>query len=334
MKYIKSILFLFMTVSIVFATGCRAQDGTVVNIDGNTYVKKTYSTAEVVKGSLNPSFTMSLHSEGSKRLDYRINNDELKVESLNVSIGDKVKKGDILVSFQSESLKNTIDSYTNRYEQNLLLIDHYERLMKIDNSADYSEDIKNLQWECDVAKVYIEEAENKLSRFQIVAKENGTITDINDTLINGYCMSNTSLISEVTGTGKYTATVQNDYDFHIGQQYTATSDIISCELKISNVDKQSNSDGKVTQIITFEPISDMSAVSDDEFFEVKVEEPEIKNAVYINKKAVLEDDLGKYVYVLDQNGYRDVVRVETGKVVGDYIIISGLNEGERVTIND
>ena len=45
-------------------------------------------------------------------------------------------------------------------------------------------------------------------------------------------------------------------------------------------------------------------------------------------------DSKKYVYVLDEDGYRDAVEVTVGDTVDDYTIIkTGLKAGEQVVIN-
>jgi hypothetical protein len=60
----------------------------------------------------------------------------------------------------------------------------------------------------------------------------------------------------------------------------------------------------------------------------------MKDVVYVDSAAINTVDDKCFVYVLDENGYRDAVFVETGDVVDSYTIITaGLNGGEQVTVN-
>ena len=55
----------------------------------------------------------------------------------------------------------------------------------------------------------------------------------------------------------------------------------------------------------------------------------------MNKKAVFDgSDEKKYVYTVNEDGYRNAVEVTVGDTVDDYTVIkSGLKAGEQVVIN-
>lgn len=141
-------------------TGCASQSAEVVTIERTPYEKAAYQTVEVQKG-------------------------------------DKVQKGDLLVSFQSDSIERAIADYENQIEQKELLMEHYTNYMQIDGSLDYSTDITMLKEDITVAELYIEEAEDKLAGYQIVAESPGTITAIDEYLQNGYYKPGTDLITEI-----------------------------------------------------------------------------------------------------------------------------------------
>ena len=52
--------------------------------------------------------------------------------------------------------------------------------------GDYSSDIAQLDKDTEVAQLYLDEAEEKLSRYQITASEDGTITAMNNSLLAGF----------------------------------------------------------------------------------------------------------------------------------------------------
>lgn len=103
-----------------------------------------------------------------------------------------------------------------------------------------------------------------------------------------------------------------------------TASDIEFELKVKEVDDKK---------VVFEPVSDMSAVSDAQIFSMEVTRPAIENAVYVQKDAVHEKDGRYFVYTLDENGYRQAVWISAGDQVGDYrIITEGLKSGDEVVL--
>lgn len=310
---------------IGFLTGCGASGREVAVIERLPYEKMSYRTAEVQRGDLTPEFTISLSAEGFEQIGYDMTNEDLQLDKVYVSVGDKVKKGDLLVSFQSDSIEQVITDYTEQKKQKELLIEHYTNLMAIDGSVDYSSDITMLKKDILVAELYIEEAEEKLADCQITAKEDGTITAINEYLRNGYYMPGKNLITEVSGTGNYMAVTREAGEFTVGEIYIATADVVDYELRLTSIKDQT---------LVFEPVSDMSAVSEAETLTMTVKKPQITDAVYVDADAVHQAEDRFFVYVLDEEGYRDAVWVTTGdEVDGYYVITGGLSGGEKVTLN-
>ncbi|MGN0342187.1 MAG: hypothetical protein ACI4DO_05275 [Roseburia sp.] len=212
----KNVGTLTLCLGIGMLTGCGSQGTQVVTIQHAPYEKAAYRTVEVQTGDVCPQFTLTLKAEGYERKTYGATNEDLQLDHVYVSVGDKVKKGDLLVSFQSDSLEQTIASYQEQVTQNELLIEHYSQLMEIDDTVDYGTDITMLKEDTQVAKLYIEEAESKLAGYQIIAEDDGTITEMDEYLQNGYYRPGSKLITEVCGTGNYTATNTENYTFSVG----------------------------------------------------------------------------------------------------------------------
>ena len=286
--------------------------------------KISYQTVTVQSGSLTPQTTISLSAQGYTRFSYGATNTELTLEKVNVAVGDHVKKGDILVAFKSGEIQKKIEDYSGQISQNKLLAEHYRAIMKIDDTQDYSSDIAQLDKDTEVAQLYLDEAKEKLSRYQITASEDGTITAMNNSLLAGVFEPGSNLITEISGNGNYEADRPEGYDFNVGDVYTATASDIEFELKVKEVDDKK---------LVFEPVSDMSAVSDAQIFSMEVTRPAIENAVYVQKDAVHEKDGRYFVYTLDENGYRQAVWISVGDQVGDYrIITEGLKSGDEVVL--
>lgn len=309
---------------VMLLTGCGNSKQPVVTINRTPYEKLSYETTEVKRGSLEPKITLKLREEGYEKINYGATSTELQLDTVHVKVGDHVEKGDVLVSFQSESIQATIDSYEEQRNQNQLLIDHYTRLMQIDGSMDYSQDIARMQSDMEVAALYIEESEEKLARYQIVAKEAGMITAMDGYLQGGVFEPGYNLITEVCGTGNYEADLPEGYEFLPGEIYTAEAGINTYELKVSQVSDTT---------VVFTPVSDMSSVMAGGDMSMTVTQEALNDAVYVKASAVEEIDGRYFVYVQKEDGYREAVPVTVGERVGEYrIITGGLSGGEKVTL--
>lgn len=305
--------------------GCSGESKEVITIEKEPYERTSYRTTEVQRGDLEPELTLTLKADGYERIAYDVKNEDLQLDTVYVSVGDRVNKGDILVSFQSESLQQQIDSYQEQWEQNELILEHYTRLMEIDDSLDYSSDIEMLREDINILKLYLEEAEAKLAGYQIIAEGNGTITEMNEYLQNGYFTPGSNLIIQVCGTGNYSTALPEDYIFSVGEVYTASVGVVSYELRVAQITEKT---------VIFEPISDMSSVSEADELTMVIQKPELQDAVYVETSVIKNGENGDFVYVIDENGYRDAVPVTKGEMVGMYTVITeGLSGGEKVTIN-
>lgn len=319
-------------VSSAFA-GCSQKNGELALIEKDMYERVSRRTVEVKKGDLLPVVKLSLQAEGYERVNYGVSTLDLELDKIWVSPGDKVKAGDMLISFKSDNLQNTIEEYEKQCSDNELLIEHLKKLTEIDKDADYSADIRMLEEDIMIARLYIEETRAKLESYQIVARNDGTIVRIDEYLMSGFLVEGRNLVTQICGTGNYTAKTDSDYEFKVGDEYTSDSGIFSYELRITNVEKKETA-GRTEQIITFEPVSDMSAVSDADVLGMVVEKQPLENVVYVEAAAIHETDGRYFVYVQDKNGFRSVAWVEIGETVDLYrVITGGLAGGEKVSLD-
>ena len=67
---------------------------------------------------------------------------------------------------------------------------------------------------------------------------------------------------------------------------------------------------------------------------IVLQRPVLKNVSYIETECVFYISSKSYVYIVDENGFREPRPVEVGNEVGDYIVIkSGIEPGEKVVID-
>lgn len=323
MKKRKLLILVGMVLSL--CSGCGQQKTEVVQIMPETYEKRIHSTVEVMKGDLSWDYTLTLQAEGYRRITYDVTNSELQLDKVYVSTGDKVKKGDLLISFQSESLQETIEGYKEQMDQMQLLANHYRNLMKIDGNLDYEEDVKMLEEDIYILSLYLEEAKAKMESYQIKAEDSGTIVGVNEYLMNGYFNPGRNQITQICGTGNYTATTTETDCFTVGEIYTATLSNIDYELELRSIQGET---------LLFTPVSDMSAVSDGDKLKMNVQMPLIEDVVYVDKDAIEQIDDSYVVHIVDEQGYLEAQFVSIGQKAGDYLIITqGLEGGEKVAVN-
>lgn len=311
-------------------TGCHSGEIEGITVTHPVYEKKVYETAEVRRGDLTPAISLTLRIRKLKYIDYSVTDGSLEVERVTVSVGDKVKKGDLLVSFFSEELQNTLDGYREKKDQDLLLIQHYTNLQKADKKQDYRDEIQDLRRGIRVTDMYIEETEKKIRENQIYAKKSGTITEMSPTLKSGTYEAGKALITEAYGSGAYQAETEEKEDFSVGTTVSGKGERGTCKFRLSKVERDKG--GK--RRLIFDALSDMSAVAEDEAFTVQWKKEPVKNCLYVDRRAVHSENGREMVYREDETGYYDAVEVETGSLVGDYIVIrGGLSEGEKVRVD-
>ncbi len=316
-------------------TGCGNTKQQAVTITQPLYEKISYQTTEVLRGDMGASVTLQLNPEGYEEIHYyaaptQFQLEGLKLEEIHVSVGDRVKKGDILVSFESEKIQKQIAACEEEKEQKELLVQHYENIMEVDPDADYETDIAMLREDIRVAQLYIEEAGRILAEYQIVAERDGIVTDISEYLQNKVIEPKVELLTQISGTGRYIAVTADTGMFTVGDVYTVCAGDIEYEFRLETIE-----DGT----LIFQPLSGMALVSADEKLTLTLEMPRQEDVVYVNRYAVntVKGDGEKEdtycVFVMKEDGYQRAVFVTPGERIGDNIIITeGLSGGEKVVI--
>lgn len=316
-----------LIICTVFCCGCASQETVDFSVERQPYEKQEYSTDTAMRGDLEPELTLKLTTDGYERIDYDSLEENLELQKVYVSVGDHVKKGELLVSFRCEDLKQAISDYQEKITENRLLIAHYEKLMNINPQLSYGEDIASIKKDVKVAELYLKEYEDKLESQQIKAKRDGTIISMDDQLAEGIYEAGRSLITQASGSGKYEAEKPEGYTFHKGEIYDAMLDGVSYPVSVEKVTKKR---------IIFKPRIDMDSVSADDILTITIPLEKLKDVVYVPADDVHHEEESEekdfyFVYVLDKNGYRNAVIIQTGGRVGDYMVVKkGLQGGEKV----
>lgn len=365
MKTYKRIISCGMAVLMALTlSGCgkpTVEDKAQVKIP--VYDKVEYNSTEVAKGDIEPEVSLSLRVDGLHQISYTVDQDDLEIEKVYVTTGDKVKKGDVLISFKSGDIAETIKNLQKQLEDDKLIIEHYKRLMALDDNesheqmkrddaddsedaggeeegqpasaSEYSSAIADIEKEMQLIRVQIEEADEKLRSYSLIAEEDGSIASVDEGLLAGFVTSGVTLISQYCGSDDYAAETKDDFDFEIGAIYEATSGVAKYDMRLKAIEE---GDKEGERRLLFEPLTDMSGVSSTNSFEILVKKPVLKNVVYVPTKSVFDVDDKYFVYLIDDNGFRDCVEVTVGETIGEIgtdqltVITSGLSGGEQVMV--
>lgn len=323
--------FLCIYFVTMLLTGCAANQtsDSAPRVTISEYQKDIYQTTTVQCGTIEPKLTLTLTPDEYEVNTYSIGQDFLEVAENHVEEGTRVEAGDVMVTFVNDGLQEEIAEYEERKTEDQMLIDHYTKLQKIDKKQDYRKDIKKLKADIAVVEAYIEEKKAQLSNYQLVASKAGIVSEIHEQLYQGYAMSGRTLIKVVSGSSNYIASTSDDYVFQIDDVYDATFNVASYQMKIIAVGQN---DGK--QQITFEPVSEMTGITEVDELTMEIAKTPITDAIYVEEEAIVTVRDNNYVFLLDEQGYRHAVPVTIKEIIEGYaIILDGVEAGVQVTLN-
>lgn len=318
----------------VFLTGCGS-----VNIEEKPqvtiteYEKMSYETFEVVRGDIEPMLELKISADTYERKSYYPKQDGMEVAQVYVENGDIVKAGDLMVEFKAGDLEEQIEGYEKRLEEDLLLIEHYTKLMDIDSTADYNADIDNLKKDAEICRLYISEYNARLQGYNITAEQTGVVTIVSELLYYGVVDAKNNILSVVYGTGEYYTTTTDDYDFKVGETYVATYGFSEFEFELMSIEEQGqDEDGKTIRKLNFKMTTD--GMPDSENLTMTIKKPPLKNVLFVPNNAVFVVDDESFVYVVDEFGYRTARKIIAKERVDGYTVIeSGVDAGDRVVID-
>lgn len=321
---------IFLSCIMVFLTGCgKEQKVNKQIITVNKYDKNAYDVAVAERGDISPELTINLTADKYIRKTYFPVYDGMEIDNVYVETGEQVAEGDVLITFKSEDTEEKIKMYQEEIDQNQLLIDHYRKLSEIDSTLDYKVDIDQLTRSIQVDNLYISELKAKQASYSIISEGKGIVFSVAEGLNNGTVDTSFSLITVIYGDETFSAEIDDDYPFQENEVYEAYYGDVSYDVLLTDITEQN---GK--RLLSFELYGENRSFCNRDKLYLTLSKPLLKDVVYIPDKCVVTTDDNKtYVYILDDNGYRDIREVVVSNIVeGNAIIESGLSEGDRVAI--
>ena len=322
-------------------------------------------TAEIEKGNLSPTFEHLIELDGYEETNYRVEKDiaeeletiyEAKLDKVCVSVGDRVKAGDTLITFKSESLSKQLREYADSKEKAVIKKDHLLRLRDIDSSLDFTDDIKELDIEIQKANNHINDINATYNKINITAEKDGVVKSIDQSVQDGFLVVGRNMITVSDDAGYYVMDLSDDLDtstsgdakllssdvrFHVGDRCKDKTFMSEYEVEVIEDPTKSGTEtdavasgtdamsgGKVYFKLTGD------ATLKENILTVVVEMPEIKDALYVDRKGVIFTDKEDYVYK-EVDGEFIATKVIVGDSVGQLVIIKeGLEEGDVVSLSE
>lgn len=323
-----------MVLCVGLLSGCAGKNQTddlVITIP--EYEKITYTTEPAVYGDIEPVLNLRLKSDEFERKDYYPDHDEMKVDQVLVHAGDVVQDGDIMVTFFSDDIDEERRQYENRVEEDALLIDHYTKLDQINQTDEHKESIEQLKKDQEIAGLYIQDLDARLEAYTIKAEGNGMVSSVSELLDYGEAYADTPAVTVLYGSDDYITTTEDDYAFEVGQTFTATFGVGNYDVRLTAIEElATGTDAGTKRQLTFTLVDSASRPSSDSL-SLEIKKPVLKDVLYVPETAVMDVGGDKYVYVMDDEGFRHGIHVQAGATIeGNTVIEDGLKEGDKVVI--
>lgn len=351
---LKKILTLLLVTALVF-TGCSKTE----DISADTS-EESYTAVEVE--TLKP---MELHIENIMTAKTYADKDVYvvplmsgKVESINVNVGDRVNKDDVLFVMDTDSITNQVnqalaayDSAKAGYEVSVSQIENakksFERIQKLYEEgavpesqydqaklAASDESLEAASKGVDQARIAYENAADALDNAVVKAPISGVISDIS--IVEGEFASSAKPPVTIVDSDSITIELAVPGNMvnklHKGTEANVEISAANYSEK-SVIDSISTSADQMTNLYTVNIILENNgSIKPGMFAKVNFETDKIENALAVKTEAVVERDGKSYVFVVsgDVSEEREVI---TGLDTGSYIEIkSGLAAGDTVIV--
>lgn len=365
----KRLMTLLLIIALVIS-GCSNKGAvTESNVDEEIYTAVEVETLKSMELHIENIMTAKTYADKNV---YVIPMMTGKVEKINVSVGDRVNKNDVLFVMNKEDIdkqsKQALAAYETAkagYEVNLSQIENakksFERIEKL-----YEEGaVPETQYEqaklaasdaaleaakkgVEQAKVAYENVSSAAKNAQVKAPISGVISDIS--IVEGeYASPNKPPVTIVDADSiTIELGVPGNMINKIKQGDIVTSEISAADYKEESVvDSISTSADPMTNLYTVNIILENNgAIKPGMFAKIYLNTDKIDNALAVKTEAVIERDNKKYVFIAkgDIAVQKEVItgldtgtfiEIKEGLTAGDAVIIKGqeyLNDGSKIKI--
>ena len=324
---------IFILICAILLTGCGNKAyKSITDISRIMYQKKEYQITPVQTGDLEPILKLKLARQETEKISYSVDESDLEMEEILVSIGDHVSAGQMLISFKSEEIKKNIEKYSGEVTKKQLLLDHYKRMYNVDytdRDEKYAVILEELEDDVELAKLYLAEEQARFDKCQIKAERDGIISFISKNIVSGIAEPGETLVTQICGQTRYTANTKDSYTFNIGDVYEAQTVEASYDMEVVDVIDESD----FSRTVVFVPLDDSVEITEDITMDIK--KGKLSNCIYVPKLCVYSKNDKKFVYIVKEDGFLEGRFVETGEEIDDWVVIkNGLDGTEEVAYTE
>ena len=350
----------FMLASILLA-GCGTQEEENVVVIENETQESAYGLIAVTREDvvLTKSLTATYMQLKEQTVSFNVGG--RRVSKVYVNPGDSVKAGDLLIELSQDNLQQQIDELEYRISKNELQLSYLDAAEKFDeqsaynnfvyNNPDISEDdvaayqknqdsiTQNFEYkredindELEFDRRKLASLKNEYSSGHIYSTMDGVVYTVMDGLEGSTSKKDEVVMTIVDNASGRFEVKEPDYAsyFHEGEpvEMKIVYGSASGDYEVVPVDMASWGDTQVFEVFSG-PDNEGIDVGVTGTIKLVLEKHEHVLALPIG--AIYHADGKPYVYVLDENDFRQIVWIETGLEGDDLIeVTAGLNEGDKV----
>ena len=102
---------------------------------------------------------------------------------------------------------------------------------------------------------------------------------------------------------------------------------IQCEMELYEIEESEH------EKTLYFRAKDLGQVVLANYIDLNIQKTAIKDAMYVEKEALLQIEENYYLFTLSEEGFKQAHEVEIGNRIDEYVVIkSGINAGDRVVI--
>lgn len=280
---------------------------------------------------------------------------DMLVEQVLVQRGQKVQAGDLLAALEREDIQRQLAEREHQMELLQLKLAHLaqdkqieleeyklrwnwtlwqEKLAEIEEK--YAAQLQDLEDEIYIQSLLIEEKKAELNTRQICAGINGTVTYVKELKAGLRSVKDEGFVRIVDfDTAVFYVRGEDAVHFPVGTQTSITDKLDdSVSYPVISVDPSElgieQSDEKCAYLKLIQPDPELDDGTSGTIV-ITLEKKE--NVLYVDRTAVKTANGEPFVYILNQEGLREIRSVKTGLWTDKYVeIVEGLLEGDKVIL--
>ena len=242
-------VFLFLFPCMINGCG-QAKLDPLVKLPESSYAQVERMTTTVKRGDLTPVYEDTILLSGYEETSYRVGDElfrnldggyEVKVDSVNVQMGDTVKEGDVMLSFSSKKLEEQRLENEKTKRHAVLSIEHFEKMKDINPFLDFTLDIADLRDDMSLAQTYIDEVDKVYGQLNVIAQKDGIVSFVDPSVTDGFLAFGKPMFIVASDDGYYTAQPWKGREgsdelrgisFAVGERFAAKSRLAEYEVEV------------------------------------------------------------------------------------------------------